>query len=148
MAVATGKTSAKHIRVYADDAGTSARDMSASVSSVTGAGATYAENDITGYSDGVINYTMGHPSMPIELSGPLDNTADVGSYVVHRGRIGYETTTSTLTIQIGIRAAPTNDCPEFEGEYLCSSFVIDGDGNYTSRWVPGSSTAPAWGVMS
>jgi len=148
MAVSTGKTNAKHIRVYLDDLTPAAQNVSASVSNVSGTGLAYAEKDVTGYSDGVINFVLGHPSSIIELAGPLDNTASVGSWVIHRARIGYETSTTTLTVQVGIRADPTNGCPEFEGEYLCSSFVIDGDANYTSRWVPGSETAPAWGVMA
>lgn len=142
-----GKTNSKHIRVSVDDSGGTARDISASVSSVSGVGLTYAETDVTAYSDGVINFTLGHPSSEIEISGPINNTASTGAHIVFAGIAGVETSTKTVTIQIGIKAAPTGGDPEFEGEYICSSYLINGDGTYTARMIPGSSTAPAWGTV-
>lgn len=142
-----GKTNSKHIRVSVDDSGGTARDISASVSSVSGVGLTYAETDVTAYSDGVINFTLGHPSSEIEISGPINNTASTGAHIVFAGIAGVETSTKTVTIQIGIKAAPTGGDPEFEGEYICSSYIVNSDGTYTARMIPGSSTAPAWGTV-
>lgn len=146
--MATGKTNSKHIRVYVDDSGASARDISASVSSVSGTGLTYNETDVTAYSDGVINFTLGHPTSEIEITGPLNNTATTGAHIVFTGIAGVETSTFTVTVQIGIKAAPTTGDPEFEGEYICSSYMVNGDGTYTARMVPGSATAPAWGTVA
>jgi len=147
--MATGKTNAKHIRVTLDSAAVTpvARDISASVSNISGVGLVYNEQDVTGYSDGVINFTLGHPSSEIEISGPMSNLADTGAHTVLSARAGYQVNTATLTIQIGIRAAPTTGDPEFEGEYYVSSYVVNGDGTYTSRLVPASGTVPAWGTM-
>lgn len=145
--MATGKTNARHIRVSVDDSGATARDISAAVSNISGVGLTHAEQDVTGYSDGVINFSLGHPSSEIEISGPVDNTASTGAHVVFSGIVGHVSATKTLTVQIGIRAAPTTGDPEFEGEYYCSSYVISGDGTYTARMVPASSTVPAWGSV-
>ena len=146
--MSTGKTNAKHIRVTIDDA-TAARDISTAVSNISGVGLSYAETDVTGYSDGVVNFTMGHPSSTIEITGPFTNLASTGAHTVFAAINGKEdsTYTCTVTVQIGIRADPTTGDPEFEGEYKCASYMLNGDGTYTARMVPGSATVPAWGTM-
>ena len=145
--MATGKTNARHIKVYVDDSGSTARDITASVSNITGTGLTFAEQDVTAFSDGVVNFTLGQPSSTIEVSGPFNNTATTGGHTVFSGIVG-TTTTRTVTVQVGIRAAATTGDPEFEGEYICSNYVVAGDGTYTALLVPGSSTVPAWGTVA
>lgn len=111
-------------------------------------GLTYAETDVTAYSDGVINFTLGHPSAEIEITGPVSNTASTGSHTVFSAANGNQTP-YTLTIQVGIRAAPTTGDPEFElaSGYITSSYRVNGDGTYSARLVPGIATAPAWGTV-
>lgn len=145
--MATGKTNSRYIRVSVDDSGGTARDVSASVTNVSSVGLTYAETDVTAYSDGVINFTLGHPSADLEFSGPFNNTASTGAHTVFSGIAGLMTATYTVTIQIGIRAAPTTGDPEFEGEYYCANYRVNGDGTWTARMVPASATAPAWGTV-
>lgn len=144
--MATGKTNAKHIRVLVDTTG-GPQDVSSGVSNISGVGLTYAEQDVTAYSDGVVNFTLGHPSSEIEISGPVQNTATTGSHTVFSAIAGDQSQTFTVTVRIGIRAVPTTGDPEFEGEYYCSSYVVNGDGTYTARMVPASATAPAWGTV-
>jgi len=144
--MATGKTNAKHIRVFVDDSGDSSQDISASVSNISGVGVTFAEQDVTGYSDGVINFTLGHPSSEIEITGPFSNTASTGSYTVFSGIVGQQSATIGLIVEFGIRTAPTTGDPNFTGEYYCSSFVINGDATYTARLVPASGTKPDFGT--
>jgi hypothetical protein len=105
--------------------------------------------DVTAYSDGVINFTLGHPSAEIDISGPLNNTATTGGHVVLSAiaNAPYSQSSYTLTIAIGIRAVPTTGDPEFEGEYLLSSYVLNGDATYTAHLVPATGTAPAWGTV-
>jgi hypothetical protein len=151
--MATGKTNSKHIRVYVDDSGGSARDISASVGDVTGTGLSYNETDVTAFSDGVVNFTLGHPTSEITITGPVNNTATTGAHIVFAGIQGKEVDagsawTATVTVQIGIKAAPASGDPEFEGEYICAEYVINGDGTYSARMVPGSSVAPAWGTVA
>ena len=146
--MATGKTNAKHLRVTVDDNTPTAQDVSASVSSISGVGLTYEEQDVRGYSDGIINFTLGHPRSEIEITGPVSNLATTGSHTVFSAIAGDQTTLHTLTVQMGIRAAPTTGDPEFEGEYYCSSYVMNGDGTYSARMVPAGATAPAWGTVS
>lgn len=147
--MATGKTNARYIVVYLDDTGGTARDLSASVSNISSVGLTYDEADVTAYSDGVRNFTLGHPSAEIDMSGPFNNTATTGAHTVLSAisNAPYSQATYTLTVQVGIRAAPTTGDPEFEGEYLMSQYVVNGDGTWSARLVPGSATAPAWGTV-
>jgi len=145
--MATGKTNARWIRVSVDDSGGTPRDISASVTSVGTVGLTHDETDVTAYSDGVHNFTLGQPSAPIDITGVLNNTASTGAHVVFSGLVGVETATFTVTVQIGIKAAPTTGDPEFEGEYVCSAYNVSGDGTFTARMVPGSATVPAWGTV-
>lgn len=145
--MATGKTNARWIRVSVDDSGGSPQDISGSVSEINEVGLEYSESDVTAYSDGVINFTLGHPSAELEFSGPFNNTASTGSHVVFAGIVGDESDTYTVTIQVGIRSAPEAGNPEFEGEYICSSYKVQGE-RWTARMVPGSATAPAWGTVS
>lgn len=146
--MATGKTNAKHIRVKLDDMVPTLRDISAGVSQVSGTGLTYAEQDVTAYSDGVVNFTLGFPSAEIDLSGPIDNLATTGSYTVIKAIVGDQTITHTLEVQFGIRAAPATGDPNFSGEYYCSSLKLNGDGTFTARLVPASATAPAFGTVA
>ena len=146
--MATGKTNAKHIRVIVDNSTAATKDISAFVSNISGVGLTFAEADVTAYSDGIVNFTLGHPSSELEISGPFSNLASTGAHTVLSGIAGLQSATITVTVQIGIRAAPTTGDPEFEGEYYCSSYVVNGDATYTARMVPASAVAPAWGTVA
>ncbi len=151
--MATGKTNSRWIRIYVDDSAGSARDLSASVNSVGSVGLTHDESDVTAYSDGVHNFTLGHPQAPIDLTGTFNNVATTGAHTVFSGIVGKEVDagsawTSTVTVQIGIKAAPASGDPEFEGEYVCAAYNVAGDGTFTARMVPASATAPAWGTVA
>jgi len=151
--MATGKTNAKHIRVKMDGVGGTVRDISRAVSNISGVGLEFNESDVTGYSDGVINFTLGQPKSELEITGPLDNTAVAadpshsGPHIVFTSIVGDESTTYTLTAQFGIKAAPAAGDPKFSGEYICSRYKMNGDGTYTARLVPSGTTAPAYGTV-
>ena len=152
MAANTGKSNARWIRVWVDDtvgAGTP-RDISTSVTNVT-VPINYATADVTGYSDGVTNVSIGQPSMDVTMDGVLDNTATTGSHIVLAQILGIVDDASnapfTVTVQVGIRKAPEAGDPEFEGEFYCTSYTVNGDLTWNATFSPGSSTAPAWGVF-
>lgn len=147
--MATGKTNARYIKVFFDNSAGAAQNISASVSDISSVGLQYDESDVTAYSDGVRNFTLGHPSSEIDISGPFNNTATTGAHTVFSAisNAPYSQATYTLTVQIGIRASATTGDPEFEGEYLLSAYTVNGDGTYSARVVPGSGTAPAWGSV-
>jgi hypothetical protein len=145
--MSTGKTNAKWIRVWVEDSGTTLRDISTDVTDVN-MPITVASTDVTGYSDGVINFTVGQPDQPVTMSGHLNNTADTGSHIVLRGIVGQATPLISLRIQVGILAAPSGTDPEYEGEYLCTEYSLAGDLKWNATFLPGSSTAPDWDTFT
>ncbi len=141
--MATGKSNAKHITIDIDDYNDDIRDISASVTGVN-IPITHDEVDITGYSDGVVNVSIGLPNQPLTISGVYDSTLLTGGHTVLSRIVGSVEDSVTITIQIGIRTAPTTDDPEYEGLFYCTSLVYDGSLNFVANFMPASGTAPAW----
>jgi hypothetical protein len=151
MAVNTGKTNAKWIRVILEDSGGSDQDISAAVTNVN-IPIIYSEQDVTGFSDGVTNVSIGHPGMNVTMDGVFSNTASTGAHIVLSGIVGLSDNSSdnspyTLTVRVGIRKAPETDDPEFEGVFYCLSYNVNGDLTWNATFQPGSGTAPAWITM-
>ena len=146
--MATGKTNARWIVITLDDNVPTARIMSASIQSISGMGLTHDTADVTGYSDGWHNITLGHPSSPISVSGPVDNTADIGSHTVFSAIVGDQSTTHTLWVEIGIKAAPENGDPRWAGEYYCTQYTVNDDATYDAVLEPAAGTVGAWTVKS
>lgn len=144
--MATGKTNRRYIKMFVEDSGATDRDVTCSLTQLNEFGLTYAEENMTAYCDGVENFTLGHPSSPITAEFNFDNTALVGSHTVLDSIAGDMSQTYTVTIQVGIRTAPTGGDPEFEGEYYLAQYTTDGVKS-NARFVPGSGTAPDWGVV-
>lgn len=149
MAPNTGKSHSKFIRVWVDDDGVpTLRDISASVTSVT-IPINFDSQDVTGYSDGVRNVTIGQPSMVVTMDGVFSNTALTGSHIVLSDIVGKTAdNTYTVKIQIGIRKVPEATDPEFLGEFYCTEYTVNGDLTWNATFQPGSSTAPLWGAYT
>ncbi len=147
--MATGKTNRRWYRVWVDNNSDSAKDLSTAVLDISGLGLVFDKQDVTGYSDGWVNYTLGHPSAEVDMTITLDNTATTGAHTVLSAAAGNQGATShTLTVQVGIKAVPASTNPEWEGEYWVSSYIMNGDGTATAHLVPASTTVPAWGTMA
>ena len=145
--MATGKTNARFITIDVDDSAAAIKDISTDVTSIT-LPINHDQTDVTGYSDGSHNVTLGHPDQPVSMSGVLNNTASTGSHIVLSGIVGQVSATITITVQIGIRAAPAMGDPEYEGEFYCVSYVVNPDLTWDAEFMPGSATAPAWGTVA
>ncbi len=141
--MATGKSNAKHITIDIDDYANAIKDISASVTGVN-IPITHDEADVTGYSDGVVNVSIGQPNQPLTISGVYDSTLLTGGHTVLSRIVGSVEDSVTITIQIGIRTAPTGGDPEYEGLFYCTSLVYDGSLNFVATFMPASGTAPAW----
>jgi len=143
-----GKTHARWIRVSVGDASGNPQDISGDVTEVN-IPIVYDDEDVTGFSDGVHNVEVGHPTMELTMSGVFNNTATTGAHSVLSGIVGYVGANApvTVTIQIGIRAAPTAGDPEFEGSYFCTEYTVNPDLTWGATFKPGSGTAPAWGTV-
>ena len=142
--MATGKTNARWIRVWVDDEVPTLRDISAAVNDVNMPW-TVESSDVTGYSDGVINFTVGHPDTPITMSGDFSNTADTGAHDVLSAIVGQATPSVTVKIQVGILAAPSGTDPEYLGEFLCTEYSVDGSLKWNATFLKHGSSAPVWG---
>jgi hypothetical protein len=141
--MAAGKTNAKNITIDIDDYANVIRDISPSITGID-IPITSDNVDVTGYSDGVINVTMGIPNQPLTVRGHFDTTLLVGAYTVLSRLVGVLATSTTITVQVGIRTAPTGGDPEYEGLFFCISLIFGNDLTFVAEFVPATSTAPDW----
>jgi len=148
--MATGKTTGRYVKILLDDSGGTPRDISASVSTIGGVGLNNEQVDVTTLSDSVMQYLSGRGDSTIELGGPFNNTATTGAHGVLSGLNGTNTA-ATLTIQIGIRAAPTTGDPEWEGEYVVLAYPVNvglNEVTWSATLKPAFGAAtPAWGTV-
>ena len=138
--MATGKTNARYITVTYNS-----QNISLDVTDIT-LPINFDRMDVTGYSDGVHNVTLGHPDQPVSITGIFSNTASTGFHTVMSAQVGVQTGV-TLTVAIGILAAPAGGDPEYEGTFLVSDYVVNGDLTATAELITSTTTAPAWGTV-
>lgn len=138
------------IYVFFDDSGDNARNLSSDIvpGSMSGLGGKiFDEIEMTGISEAHKNFLAGHWMNEFTAQFYLNDTATTGAYTV---LYGVEGAVGTLTIQFGDGAAPSGGEPEWEGEYLLAAAPIQiaaGKAVIAARFVPGGSTAPAWGTV-
>lgn len=142
--MATGKTHSRHFRLLLDE-----YDISGDARTVGNFGAQYSEEDVTGWSNGVVNYTLGQLRAFIEgFQAVFDNTALLGSHVILATRKEY-----IASMMVGIRAAPVAGDIAFALPLEQKQYVVDGQGPAlisVDLIGPGQGhTVPskAWGVV-
>ena len=138
------------IRIEWKDSGASARDITPSLvpGSLSGGGKTFDEVEMTGVSDEMKNFLAGHSNSEIAAQFYVDTTATTGAFTVLMGTEGL---TQLLTLQFGTAGPPATGDPEWEGEYTLLQAEIGLAGNkpvINARWLPGTSTAAAWGTVA
>ena len=117
--MATGKTHSRHYRLYIDEV-----DLSGDARGLGSAGITYEEVDVTGWSNGIINYDLGRPRAFIEgFQAVFNNTALLGSHIELSAREEY-----LASLQIGIKAAPIAGDPAFGCPLEQVDYVVEGSG--------------------
>lgn len=144
--MATGKTNAKYIRVWVDDETGTLRDISSDVTNVD-IPQVWEQSDVTGYSDGVTNITVGRPGNNITMDGVFSNEA-LKSHVVLDAIAGFVTTVTEVKIQIGLMAAPSGTDPEWTGEYYCVEYSLAGDLTWHASFMPAGSSLGDWGTYT
>ena len=72
MTAQTGRTNAKFIQFYLDNSSGTLTDLSAYTKSVGTFGLTFEEQDVTAYSDGVKNVTIGRPTADLSVTFQVD----------------------------------------------------------------------------
>lgn len=144
--MATGKTNAKYIRVWVDDETNTLKDISSDVTNVD-IPQVWDQSDVSGYSDGVTNITVGRPGNNVTMDGVFNNASDK-SHDVLDAIAGFVTTTTGLKIQIGILAAPAATNPEWTGEYYCVEYSLTGDLTWHASFMPAGSSLGNWGTYT
>ena len=148
----TGKTNARWIGVYVDDATADAesRDISLDVTNVT-IPINYNTADVTGYSDGVVNVTVGHPSVNVTMDGVFSNKALTGAHTVLTQIVGQDGGGAvapyapyTVLIKVGIRKVWEATMPSFTGQFICNEYTVNGDMTWHASFHPASTTLPGW----
>lgn len=143
--MATGKTNARWARFICDEF-----DLSGDTREIGEIGATYDEIDVTGLSDGVTNFTLGHPTIVMDGYAAVFAADSVGAnrsfdvLSVPESRI--------ISVPMGIRAAPAVSDPAFLHYAEQASFTHDGDGPILisasfPRGVAYTDLARPWGVV-
>lgn len=142
------KSNARWIRAKVDNASSSLTALN-SVRRVQTFGLKHKTSDVTAYSDGVVNVTLGHPEAPIQMTGDFDTTDhDLLIAIAGKEVDSGSAWTCTVQIEIGELAAPTTSDRKFSGEYKCVSYEVNGnDLTWSALFLPGSSTVPAWGTL-
>jgi hypothetical protein len=115
--MATGKTNSRFARLLVD--GT---DLSGDVRSVGSVGIEYDNIDVTGWSNGVVNFTLGNASTGISaFDAVFSNTALTGSHTELSVQEEY-----LVSLLIGIRAAPAVGDPCYSAPLLQTAYTVDG----------------------
>jgi hypothetical protein len=115
--MATGKTHARWMRLILD--GTNLSGDSRQIGSF---GMEYATAEAQGWADGVVHYTLGHPSHIFSgYQAVFNNTASTGSHTELSAVEKY-----FLTLFVGIRAAPAVGDPTFSSDMEQMNYKIDG----------------------
>lgn len=99
MAANTGRTNAKFIQFFLDNSGGVLTDLSSYTKSVGTFGLKFDEQDVTAYSDGVKNVTIGRPDA--QLSVVFQNDTTVFAHLIALSRV----TPMSLDIRVGIQHA-------------------------------------------
>lgn len=107
MAAQTGRTNAKFIGVHIDNAAGTLTDLSAYCKSIGTVGLRYDEQDVTAYSDGVKNVTIGKPTADLQFVFQNDTVPFAQFIALSR------VTPLTIDIRFGIRQTYTSGEPCF-----------------------------------
>lgn len=141
----------KWVKIYMDDSGGTAREITTNVTEIDGLPLTYDEIEASGYGQDH-NYLAGQADAQITLTMKFTDTATTGTHTVFSGIAG-SNSAGTLTVQLGDNATATSGDPEFEGEFIVTGYTINPprDGMQTSTAIlrvgPGAAI-PAWGTVA
>lgn len=129
----TGRTVAKHTRVYIDG-----YDMSGYARAVGPLMQSYDEVDLTVFTDAIKGILPAHATLGIgTLNGVMDNTATSGLHVV----MNAPGTIRTVMIPVGMNATPAQGDPVYTGQFEQQGYYAEGDPAYVS--IPFGTTSEA-----
>lgn len=125
--MATGKTNTRWYRLYVGS-----YDLSGVSRSLGSFGVSYDETPVNGWADGVVNYTLGHPTLTFDGYQAVFSNAN--TVTVASTDVGPDTSLKTLdeskpvTLEMGIRAVVAAGDPAFLFQSRKAEYTIAGDG--------------------
>jgi hypothetical protein len=136
-----GKVSAKGMVITIDDSAGSPQTVSTDIDSYEieqGAG----KIDVTGFSEGTVNYIPGLPVFGVSLGCKYNSAATTGLWTVLQGILGHAT---SKTISI----IPEAGGKAFSGEFMLDGLPVAGDPKSEIKigsvhFSPMGSVAPTW----
>ena len=153
MTANTGRTNAKHIKIYLDNSGGTLTDLSAYGIEIGQVGLNHETTDVTAFSDGVRNITIGRPEAPLQWSGPFDTVLHAHMVALLAAVAAGTNSPLSLDIRVGIRHAWEDGEPQFgitqsaTSGYLLHSYTTDGV-TWSAQFDVFGPTAPAWGTAA
>jgi hypothetical protein len=147
MTAQTGRTNAKYISFYLDNSSGTLTDLTAYTKSIGTVGLTFEEQDVTAYSDGVRNVTIGRADAPLSITFQMDTVVYAHLIALNRN------TPLSLDIRIGIRHAWESGEPVFgisssaTSGYLLKDLTMN-DTDIMASFVVFGSTAPDWATTA
>lgn len=162
MAAQTGRTVERFIRFVVGDSADTLREIP--IESINDVGLAFDMSEVTALQDAIKNSLSAHPSAPITIGGPLDNSAAVanaasgatpalsGSHTVLKD-INGDNKPHTLQVLFGIRHYWETGEPVFglqratasNSGYTCTKYTVSGN-KYSAEFQPMGGIAPAWGT--
>jgi len=150
MTANTGRTNAKHITVSIDNP-SSLTDVSAYVKSISTIGVNADSTDVTAYSDGIKNFTLGRPDAPIAIKYVFDTAI----YAILLAQKAAPTTPLSLNVAFGIRHAYEANEPTFgitssaTSGYLLQNMKVNWDAQEIDvDYIVYGPTAPAFATTA
>jgi hypothetical protein len=126
--MATGRTAAKHTRVYAGGV-----DLSGYTRSIGPLSVEFDEASLVALTDGARGVLPDIGKIGVgTLNGVFDNTVTSGLHVLMNGAGAMR----TMLVAIGIRAAPAQGDPAFLGEFEQKAYMGDQDGGAVVATIP------------
>jgi len=147
MTAQTGRTNAKYISFYLDNSSGTLTDLTAYTKSIGTVGLTFEEQDVTAYSDGVKNVTIGRADAPLSVTFQMDTVVYAHLIALNR------TTPLSLDIRFGIRHAWESGEPCFgitssaTSGYLLKDLTMT-DTEINASFVVFGPTAPNWATVA
>uniref|UniRef100_A0A6M3LCD3 Uncharacterized protein n=1 Tax=viral metagenome TaxID=1070528 RepID=A0A6M3LCD3_9ZZZZ len=140
----------KWMKIFIDDSGGTARDLTSQCMDVGDAPLEYDQIDVSAYEENK-NYINGQGDSTLTFEFEFSPTATTGSHTVLSGIVGGNTS-RTVTLQYGNGAAATGGDPELEGEMILPSYVVTAAKGEVQKikatFKPGPGAAlPAWGTV-
>lgn len=148
MAAQTGRTNNKWIQFWLDDSGGTLTDLSQYLKSVNAVGIKYDQQDVTGASQAVKNYTVGWGDAPLTVTFQFDT-----ALIAHLAAIP-TTQNLSLDVRFGIRQSQVTGEPQFglsmssTSGYVLSELMCNQTDDVTASFFVYGATAPAFGTTN